>query len=277
MPAALQTVLPGVRGVVLDMDGVLWEGDRPLPGMADWFRFLRQRGIRLILATNNASRTPEQYREKISRMGVAVGREEILTSAIATAEYLRKAARPGDRVFVIGEDGLREAVCSAGLEIAAPDELHARFVVVGMDRALTWEKLGAATINLNNGARFIGTNGDLTFPTERGITHGNGAILAALAAACGRQPTVIGKPQPALLHAAVRRLNLPKNRVVAIGDRLETDILGAKNAGLRSVLVLTGVTSRRDLRASRIRPTWVVDDLPALQKDWQQAEKRISR
>jgi 4-nitrophenyl phosphatase len=275
MTAALRTALAGVRGVIFDMDGVLWEGDRPLPGMADLFRFLRERGIRMILATNNASRTLAQYQEKIARMGAAVRGEEIITSSIATAEYLRKAARPGDRVFVIGEDGLVEAVRSAGLEVAAPDERQAQFVVCGMDRALTWEKLGTATINLHNGARFIGTNGDVTFPTERGITHGNGAILAALAAASGRKPVVIGKPQPAILNAAVRRLSLPKSQVIAIGDRLETDILGAKNAGLRSVLVLTGVTSRKDLRRSRIRPTWVVDGLPALQNAWLQAENRI--
>jgi 4-nitrophenyl phosphatase len=268
MTNALRSTLPEVRGLILDMDGVLWEGDSPLPGMAELFRFLRERGIRLILATNNASKTPAQYQEKLARMGVAVAREEILTSAIATAEYLHSEARPGDRAFIIGEDGLIQAVRSAGVEIAAPDDVHAQFVVVGMDRTLSWKKLGTATINIHNGARFIGTNGDLTFPTERGITHGNGAILAALSAASGVRPKIIGKPQPMILTMAVRRLSLPKSRVIAVGDRLETDILGARKAGLRSVLVMTGVTRKSDLKRSRIRPTWVVNDLPALLQAW---------
>jgi 4-nitrophenyl phosphatase len=271
MPEAKPNGPATLRGLILDMDGVLWEGNTALPGMQDFFRFLRDRGIRFLLATNNASLTPESYVNKLGRMGVAAETAEILTSAMATAEYLKKTARPGERVYVIGEEGLIRAVEGAGLQVTGPDSLDARYVVCGMDRKLSWDKLACATINIRNGARFLGTNGDVTFPTERGITHGNGAILAALSAASGVRPTVIGKPSPAMMRIAVRKLGLPKARIAAVGDRLETDILGAAAVGLKSILVFTGVTHRKDLRKSRIRPTWVFADLPALQAALRQA------
>jgi 4-nitrophenyl phosphatase len=274
MPASLRYALAQVRGIILDMDGVLWAGDTPLPGLAEFFGFLRRRGIRLVLATNNASRSRERYREKLLRMGAPVDAHEILTSAVATAEYLRSVARPGESAYVIGEEGLIREVEAAGLTIAGPDAVDAQYVICGMDRNLNWDKLACATICLHHGARFIGTNADVTFPTERGISHGNGAILAALTAASGVSPKVIGKPFPAMMRMAVKRLGLPKTRIVAVGDRLETDILGARNAGLRSILVLTGVTSRKELRKSRIRPTWVAVGLPDLLTAWADTGRR---
>jgi 4-nitrophenyl phosphatase len=268
MPTPKSSDLSALRGLILDMDGVLWKGESPLPGMPAFFHFLRERGIRFVLATNNASLTIASYIQKLARMGVTVAPEEILTSATATAEYLKSICRPGERACVIGEEGLIRAVESAGVQAASPDTLNAEYVICGMDRSLTWDKLANATINLHRGARFIGTNGDVTFPTEQGIAHGNGAILAALTAATGIQPKIIGKPYPAIMQMAVARLGLPKSRIAAVGDRLETDILGATNAGLKSLLILTGVTSRKELRKSGIRPTWVIDDLPALQAVW---------
>lgn len=268
MPAPKSSDLSVLRGLILDMDGVLWEGESPLPGMPGFFHFLREGGIRFVLATNNASLTIASYIQKLARMGVTAAPEEILTSATATADYLKRISKPGARAYVIGEEGLARAVESAGVTVVAPDALDADYVICGMDRNLSWNKLAAATINLNRGARFIGTNGDVTFPTERGIAHGNGAILAALSAASGIRPKIIGKPYPAIMQMAVARLGLPKARIAAVGDRLETDILGAKHAGLRSILVLTGITDKKMLRKSRIRPTWVIDDLPALQAVW---------
>jgi 4-nitrophenyl phosphatase len=236
--------------------------------MREFLAFLRANQIDFQLATNNASRTPEEYREKLARMGAFVEVAEILTSAMATGIFLKNTARPGEKAFILGEEAVRQAVQAAGLCVADANELHADYVVCGMDRGLTWEKLGNAVINIRNGARFIGTNPDLTFPTERGITHGNGAILAALAAATGVEPTVIGKPSPYLYRMAMDRLNLPTERIAALGDRLETDILGAQNAGIRSILLFTGVTSRSQGRTTDIQPTWSFDNLPALQSGW---------
>jgi 4-nitrophenyl phosphatase len=268
MPAPKPADLSALHGLILDMDGVLWEGDSPLPGMPDFFRFMRESGIRFILATNNASLTVESYLQKLARMGVSAAPEEILTSATATGEYLKTTAKPGESAYIIGEEGLIRAVESSGVTAAAPDALDADYVICGMDRSLSWSKLANATINIRKGARFIGTNGDVTFPTERGIAHGNGAILAALTAAGGVRPKIIGKPFPAIMEMAVSRLGLPKTRIAAIGDRLETDILGSRNAGVKSILILTGVTSRGDLKKSRTQPTWVIQDLPALMAVW---------
>jgi 4-nitrophenyl phosphatase len=257
--------LSRIRGFILDMDGVLWEGDSPLPGMPQFLAFLRSKAKSLLLATNNASLTPDQYVEKLARMGATVRREEILTSALASAEYLRQTIPAGTRVFVIGEDGLRQALESAGFQIATDDDVDVPVVICGMDRRLTWKKLANATINLRRGARFVGTNPDTTFPTERGIAHGNGAILAALTTASGVQPTIIGKPYPPLFQMALSRMGLPLDAVAAVGDRLETDILGAQNAAISSILVLTGVTSASELASSPIQPTWKFRDLPDLQ------------
>jgi 4-nitrophenyl phosphatase len=237
---------------------------------------LRAENIRLMLATNNASLTPESYVRKIARMGAEVRRDEILTSATATVAYLITVVRPGEKVFLIGEEGLTRAVEEAGLSVADPDELHAAYVVCGMDRGLSWQKLATATINLRGGARFIGTNPDLTFPTERGIAHGNGAILAALTAASGAKPALIGKPYPALYQMALRQMGIPKSRVAALGDRLETDILGARKAGIKSILVLTGVSTRREAGHSSYKPTLVVENLPALQRMWALSRQRRS-
>jgi 4-nitrophenyl phosphatase len=242
--------------------------------MSDFLSFLRAENILIMLATNNASLTPESYVQKIARMGAQVRREEILTSATATAAYLKTVVRPSEKIFIIGEEGLVRAVEEAGLAVAGSDELHAAYVVCGMDRGLSWQKLAMATINLRGGARFIGTNPDLSFPTERGIAHGNGAILAALTAASGVKPVIIGKPFPALYQMALRQMGIPKSRVAALGDRLETDILGARKAGIKSILVLTGVSTRRQVSRSKYKPTLMVKGLPSLQRAWLLSGKR---
>ncbi|MBP7692400.1 MAG: HAD hydrolase-like protein, partial [Anaerolineales bacterium] len=134
----------------------------------------------------------------------------------------------------------------------------------GMDRGLTWDKLATATLNLRAGAVFVGTNPDKTLPTERGITHGNGAVLAALQAATDLTPLIIGKPEPTMYQLALRRLGVAPGAAAAIGDRLDTDILGAVRAGMRSVLVLSGVATRADLELSPFQPTWVLEDIRAV-------------
>src|SRR5437868_7739115 len=174
--------LSEMRAAVIDMDGVLWEGDRALPGLIEFFEALRKRQIRFVLATNNASRTPEQYVQKLARLGVSVTAAEIFTSSQATALFLRQHAPGGGRIYAIGEDGLTRALKEAGFSLCELYKAGAEYVVVGMDRGLSWDKLATATIDIRAGAMFVGTNPDLTLPTEHGLTHGNGAILAALQA-----------------------------------------------------------------------------------------------
>jgi 4-nitrophenyl phosphatase len=264
--------LSEMQAAIVDMDGVLWQGDQPLPGLVEFFSTLRERQVRLVLATNNASQTAEQYVARLAGMGVDVTRDEVLTSAQAAAFYVR-AQLPGGsngrgparaRVFAIGEDGLRQALTEQGLALCDLYDVTADYVVCGIDRGLSWDKLATATLNIRAGAKFIGTNPDTTLPTERGITHGNGAILAALHAATGVPPIIIGKPQPIMYQQALQRLQSDPAVTVGIGDRLDTDILGAIRAGLPSVLVLSGISTPADLAQLDYAPTWVLPDIRAI-------------
>jgi 4-nitrophenyl phosphatase len=253
--------LDNISALIIDMDGVLWEGDRPMPGLVEFFAALRARGIRYVMATNNASQTPDQYVAKLARMGVEATREEVIGSGLAAALYLKNHARPGSRVFAIGEDGVRAALQENGFELIDLYENGADYVVCGLDRQLSWDKLATATLNIRAGATFIGTNPDTTLPTERGLTHGNGAVIAALVAATGVEPIIIGKPEPIMYQLAIERLGVPPEATVALGDRLDTDILGAVRTGIRSILVLSGISSRDQLAELDYAPTWVMDDI----------------
>jgi 4-nitrophenyl phosphatase len=263
-----------IRALIIDMDGVLWHGTNPIPGLTDFFQTLRELKIRFILATNNASQTPEQYVDKLARMGVTVTQNEILTSGIATALYLSERVNPVEtRVFVVGEDGATQPLIERGFTLTGLYEVNnssdtvkkgADIVVCGKDHTLTWDKLATATLNIRAGAKFIGTNADTTLPTELGITHGNGAILAALEVATGVTPTIIGKPEPIIYQQALALLGVDPAETVAIGDRLETDILGAVRSGIRSIMVLTGVSTEDDLNHADYQPTWVMPDISAV-------------
>jgi 4-nitrophenyl phosphatase len=263
-----------IRALIIDMDGVLWHGDQPMPGLTDFFQTLRDQQIRFILATNNARLTQEQYVTKLAQMGVQVSQDEILTSSMATALYLTQHTNPEEcRVFVIGEDGARQPLIDRGFTLTGLYELNndkdnpnmgADIVVCGMDRDLSWDKLATATLNIRAGAKFIGTNADTTLPTERGLTHGNGAILAAIQAATGVIPTIIGKPEPIIYQQALALLGIDPAQTVAIGDRLETDILGAVRTGIRSLMVLSGVSTEEDFKTTDYRPTWVMSDIRAV-------------
>ncbi|MGR9046812.1 MAG: HAD-IIA family hydrolase [Gammaproteobacteria bacterium] len=261
--------LDNIRALIIDMDGVLWHGSQPLPGLPEFFQTLQERAIRYILATNNASLTPDQYVRKLDDMGVKVERHRILTSAMATALYLSEQTNPKDtRVFVIGEDGARQPLLDLGFTLTDLYEVSshnkADIVVCGLDRKLTWDKLTTATMNIHAGARFVGTNADTTLPMELGLALGNGAVLAALQAATGVPPITIGKPEPIMYQQAMTLLGSDPAETVAIGDRLDTDILGAIRTGIRSLMVLTGVSTEADLMTSEHQPTWVLPDIQAV-------------
>jgi 4-nitrophenyl phosphatase len=260
--------LTAIRYLIIDMDGVLWQGDQPLPGLTQFFEFLRRRSIRFVLATNNASQTPAQYTAKLARLGVVVDREEILTSAQAAALYLETIAPKGARVYIIGESGLTEALTERGFSLSTDG---AEYVVVGMDRGLTWDKLARATLNIRAGALFIGTNPDRTLPTEKGITHGNGAVLAALQAATDVAPRIMGKPEPLMYQQAQMRLGGSPQNTAALGDRLETDILGAVRAGIPSILVLSGVSKPEQLAQVNYQPDWIYQNIQELTEQWEAA------
>ena len=261
--------LADVRHLIVDMDGVLWHGSKGLPGLTTFFDFLREREIEFTLATNNASKRPEQYVEKLTGFGVEMSMDRILTSAQATAAYLADVASAGAPVHVIGMEGIREALAEEGFELVEED---ADYVVVGWTVDLTWQRLAAATLQIRAGAEFIGTNPDPTFPSEAGLVPGNGAILAALEAATGIEPQVVGKPSPWLYREAMRRMGAQPETTAVVGDRLSTDILGGFNAGILTILLLSGVTSEAELTSSSIQPDLVYDDLEALTAAWRELE-----
>lgn len=254
-----------IRALIIDMDGVLWHGNRPIAGLGDFFNALREKKLPFILATNNSMSTQTQYVKKLANMGVTVEKKEVLTSSMVTAFYLSKQYQAEKtKVFVIGEEGLKAPLLEQGFILTNLDEINADLVVCGLDKQLNWDKLSTATLNIRAGAKFIATNGDFTLPTERGLVPGNGATLAALKAATDVSPKCIGKPEPIMYQQAMSLLGAEISETIAIGDRLDTDILGAVRTGIRSLMVLTGVSSREDLKELEYQPTWIMDDIEAV-------------
>ncbi|HOO78234.1 MAG TPA: HAD-IIA family hydrolase [bacterium] len=266
--------LARARGMIVDMDGVLWLGDTPLPGLRGFFSALAARGIAFVLATNNSSSTPESYVRKLERFGVEAGTDRVLTSAQATAAFLRERFPRGGRVFLIGGEGLSRALEAAGFSLS---EEEAEIVVVGWDRSLTWEKLARASILIHRGAFFVGANPDLSYPTPEGPVPGCGAQLKALEAATGVPPLVVGKPEPAIYREALRRLGTAPGETVMLGDRLDTDIAGAARLGMASVLVLTGVTGRGDLDGGAVKPDAVFPDIASLAEALEALPRRAGK
>ncbi len=259
----MNEMLASLRGLLVDLDGVVYEGDRVLPGAPEFFRFLRETGRPFLLTTNNSTLRPAQYAAKLAAMGIEVGEREVLGSAGATAQYLRSTAPPGARVFAIGEEGLLSAIGEAGFELADRD---AEYVVVGLDRQLTYDKLTRAVRLVRAGATFIGSNPDTTLPMPDGVIPGAGSFHAAIFAATGVKPLVIGKPEPTMLVMGAERLGCEPDEAAIVGDRLDTDIVGGSRAGLHTILVLTGVSTLQDAERAAVRPELVVRDLPALQE-----------
>jgi len=257
--------LKPIQALIIDMDGVLYRGDRPMPGAKEFIRLLQQQSTPFVLLTNNSTRTARQCVAKLQRMGIEVEENAILTSGQAAAIYLEKVAPPGAKVYLIGEEGLRLEVARRGFTIAEED---VAFVVVGMDRQLTYEKLKKATLAIRRGARFIGTNPDKTFPSPEGIIPGAGAILAALEASTGVKPLIVGKPQQAIFELALERMDAARDRTAVVGDRLDTDIIGGIEAGLTTILLLSGIARSQDVERSSVKPDLVFSDMQELYEAW---------
>lgn len=257
----LPDFLAHLKGLLIDLDGVVYRGDTPTPGATEFFARLRHLGLRYLLTTNNSTRTPAQFAARLRAMGIAVEPDEVLSSAVASAMYLERVAPPGARVMVVGEAGLREAVAERGFILAdeAPD-----FVVAGLDRHFDYGRLTRAARAIKAGARFVATNPDASLPTADGELPGAGSILAAISVASGVQPVVIGKPEPTMLLMGAQRLGLTPEETAMVGDRLDTDVAGARRAGMPAILVLTGISTREDLPSAQYQPDLVCQDLREL-------------
>lgn len=257
------------QNLILDMDGVLWHGDTPVPGLAAFFEQLRLSDIGFVLATNNARKVASQYSEKLDSFGISVSPEQILTSAEATALHLRALYPPGARAYIVGDSGLRIAMKAQKFELLdgegfVGEGAQADLVVVGFTPHFCYEQMASAAYLINRGAQFVGTNPDVTFPTEYGPLPGAGAMLSFLETATSVQPTVLGKPGTAIFKEALNRLQGSPGDTIMVGDRLGTDIAGGHAAGLRTVLLLSGISTMDDVHGSQIKPDWIFDDLQAL-------------
>ncbi len=257
--------LRAARAWIFDMDGCLYRGADALPGVQELFDALTLRERPFMLATNNSMATPQAYEDRLAAMGIEVAAEAVLTSAVATRDYLVAELPAGAGIHVIGMPALREQLFDGtSFHPVQYGEEQPAAVVVGLDLGFSYDKLKAAHEAIRQGARFIATNTDATLPTEVGLVPGAGSIVAALATASGVAPTVIGKPETPMLEMAMARMGVRPEETVMIGDRLDTDILAGERAGMLTVLVLTGVSTREELATAEALPDIIVSDLPSL-------------
>ncbi len=250
-----------IQALILDMDGVLWRGEKLLGDLPAIFAKIDRLGLRLVLATNNASRSPQQYLDKFRSLGITLELPQIINSAQATAYYLLQRHPQGGPVYIIGEEGLGSTLQDQGFYHADQNVLA---VVASLDRAITYHKLKQATLLIRAGVPFIGTNADKSYPAPEGLLPGAGAILAAIETASDTKPILIGKPQPVLYEIALRTLGTTPEETLMVGDRLETDIAGAQNFGCASALVLSGVTTSEMAQDWQPAPDFIAADLTEL-------------
>jgi 4-nitrophenyl phosphatase len=255
-----------IRALILDMDGVLWRGSEAIGDLHSIFLKIKRIGWKVIYATNNASRTIQEYVEVLSSFGIKSEAWQIISSSTAAVAYLTNLFPHGGPIYIIGEQGLVDACAEHGFFQSTSNSLA---VVAGIDRKLTYDKLKTATLLIRSGVPFIGTNPDRTFPTPQGLVPGTGSILAALTAACDVSPVIMGKPESTMYQIALERLNLPASDVLVVGDRPETDIAGAQKIGCRTALVLSGVTNLEQAKAWQPAPDVIIEDLTSLvNNDW---------
>lgn len=258
--------LEALQTLLIDGDGVLWRSDEAIPGLHRFFNVLEDRGTDWALLTNNSTHAVGQYVEKMGNFGIKASASKIFSSGTVTATYLGQRFSDGDALYVIGESGFKQTLTETGFVVHDGDEQTDDIVavVLSLDRELTYNKLKVATLLIRGTVPFIATNTDRTLPTPNGLIPGTGSILAALAAATGIEPTVIGKPEPMLYKTAMEHLNADPKTTAMLGDRLETDILGAQRIGICSIAVLTGITTRDQLETSDIQPDYVYESIAEL-------------
>ncbi len=253
----------GVQGYLLDLDGTVYLGERLIPGADRAIAELRRRGRKVVFLSNKPLHSRADYAEKLTRLGVPASEDDVIHSSYVMARYLARE-RPGARVFAIGEPPLLAELEAAGLELTDDPE-RVEFVVAAFDRGCTWDKLNTAFQAIRRGARFVATNPDPTCPVEGGEIPDAAAVIAALEATTGKKvEAVVGKPSPHTVRAALERLELPAERVAMVGDRLGTDILMARRAGLVGILTLSGVTRPEELDWADVQPDYVIESLAEL-------------
>jgi len=254
-----------IRSLILDMDGVLWKADETIGNLPAIFDRIRTRGLKVIFATNNGTRTPDQYVERLAGFGVEVEPWQVVTSSLVVAHLLGRRFPAGGPVFAIGEEGLKVALCEKGfVPLSVKEAEKAQAVVIGIDRQINFDKICEATLLVRRGVPFYATNPDKSFPTPRGEIPGAGAWVSIIVTATDVEPIYAGKPSPTLIELARQRLGTAKEETLVVGDRLDTDIAGGQAAGCPVVQVLSGVSSRAEGKAWRPGVDVIAEDLATL-------------
>jgi NagD protein len=263
-----------VRTWLSDMDGVLVHEEEAIPGAADFVRALRERGRPFLLLTNNSIYTARDLRARLARSGIDVPEESIWTSAMATAQFLDQQ-RPGGTAYVIGEAGLTTAMHSIGYVLSERDP---EYVVLGETRTYSFEAITTAIRLIEQGARFIATNPDPTGPSTAGPIPATGSVAALITRATGVQPYFVGKPNPLMMRSALNRIDAHSESTVMVGDRMDTDIVAGLEAGMRTILVLTGSTRPDAVDRFPYRPSFVRDsvaDLVGHVEEWDTYDEAV--
>lgn len=252
------------KAYLIDLDGTMYKGNEKIDGAAQFIEYLNKHQIPHLFVTNNSTKEPTEVAEKLKAMGVDATADEVVTSALATAEYIADE-QPGASIYMLGGSGLEKALTQHHLKIK--DEEYVDYVVIGLDEAVTYEKLATATLGVRNGAKFISTNKDVSIPKERGFLPGNGAITSVVSVSTGVEPIFIGKPEPIIMNKALEILGLDRSEVAMIGDLYDTDILSGINVDVDTIHVQTGVSTLDDVNQKAIPPTYSFKDLNEVIKE----------
>ena len=250
------------KGFICDMDGVIYHGNRILPGVAEFIDWLHEEDKEYLFLTNNSGYTPRELNQKLARMGLDVPEEHFYTSALATAAFLKEQA-PGCSVFAIGEAGLLNALYDAGITM---NDVNPDYVVVGEGRSYSLDTLTKATNLVMQGAQLIGANSDVSGPIGSGIAPACRALVAPIEMATGKQAYFCGKPNPLMMRTGLRLLGCHSEEAVVIGDRMDTDIIAGTESGIDTVLVLSGVSDRDTPKAFAYQPTMILNGVGDISK-----------
>ena len=241
-------------GFICDMDGVIYHGNKILPGVREFVDWLHRENKHFLFLTNSSHYTPKELQQKLARMGLDVDESHFYTSALATASFLSNQA-PGCSAYVVGDHGLQNALFAAGITV---NEVDPHYVVIGGPESFTYDNIVRAIRLVNKGAKLIGTNSDITGPTESGIVPGCGALIAPIERATGKKAYFVGKPNPLMMRTGLRMLGVHSEEAAMVGDRMDTDMIAGIESGLDTVLVLSGVTSAEDIDKFPYRPRLVL-------------------
>ena len=251
------TELRNKSAFICDMDGVIYHGNRIIPHVKEFLEWIDKNGKNFLFLTNSSERSPRELAQKLGRMGVKVGEEHFYTSALATASFLESQCKGGS-VYVIGEPGLTFALYEAGFSM---NDVNPDYVVFGETRSLNYEKIEKAVKLVMNGAKLIGTNSDLTAPSENGIIPATRALISPIEMTTGKPAYYVGKPNPLMMRHALKKLGCHRVEAAIIGDRMDTDIVAGLESELDTVLVLSGVSNMDTVNHFPYRPKYILRDV----------------